>query len=138
MQLAPIVLFVYNRPHHTEQALNALKLNGLASESTLYIFADGPKKGAPAETLADIKKTREVIRGKKWCKDVFIIEAEANKGLAASIINGVTDVVNKHEKVIVLEDDIITSKYFLQYMNDALSVYEDEQKVISVGAFNFF
>jgi putative methyltransferase (TIGR04325 family) len=138
MRLAPIVLFVYNRPWHTEQTLNALAANELAEESVLYIYADGPKHNAPGEVLQNIKKTREIIRKKKWCKEVFIIEREENQGLATSIINGVTEIVNQHGKVIVLEDDIVASKYFLQYMNDALNIYENEQKVISIGALNFF
>jgi len=138
MDLAPIVLFVYNRPWHTEQTLNALAANELADESILYIYSDGPKNGASQDVLKNIKKTRELIKSKNWCKEVFIIESEVNKGLANSVVNGVTEVVNKHGKVIVLEDDIVTSKYFLQYMNDALNVYSDEQKVLSIGALNFF
>src|SRR5476651_1758025 len=120
MQLAPIVLFVYNRPWHVEQTLNALAANELAAESELYIYADGPKDNADAITLENIQKTREIIRKKKWCNEVYIIERSKNLGLQASIIEGVTTVVNNYGKVIVLEDDIITSPYFLQYMNDAL------------------
>ena len=138
MTLAPIVLFVYNRPSHTEQTLNALAENDLADQSTLFIYADGPKHDATTETLEKIKKTREIIRRKKWCKEVNVIESEINKGLADSIINGVSKVINEYGRVIVLEDDIVTSKYFLKFMNDALDLYVDEQKVISVGALNFF
>jgi putative methyltransferase (TIGR04325 family) len=136
--LAPIVLFVYHRPEHTKQVLNALALNPLADQSILYIYADGPKKDSSADALANIAKTRSVIRQEQWCKEVFIIEADTNLGLANSVIKGVTEVVNKHEKVIVLEDDLLTSKHFLQYMNDALNVYETEQQVLSIGALNFF
>jgi putative methyltransferase (TIGR04325 family) len=138
MALAPIVLFVYNRPRHTLQTLNALMANYLANESALFIFADGPKQGATAETLENIKKTRDIIKTQKWCGEVFIVERDENYGLQKSIIGGVTEVVDKHERIIVLEDDIITSKHFLQYMNDALDTYADEQKVISIGALNFF
>jgi len=138
MPLAPIILFVYNRPGHAEQTLNAFAANRLADESILYIYADGPKADASPETLENISLTRALIRSKKWCKEVFIIESEVNRGLAGSVIRGVTEVVNKHGKIIVLEDDIITSKYFLQFMNDALDVYSDEPKVLSIGALNFF
>ncbi len=138
MNLAPIVLFVYNRPRHTGQTLNALAKNDLADQSVLFIYADGPKNDASTETLENIKKTRNIIKQKKWCKEVFIIESDTNKGLANSIISGVTEVVNKYGKIIVLEDDIVSSPAFLRYMNDALNVYEDNQKVISVGALNFF
>jgi FkbM family methyltransferase len=137
MNLAPIVLFVYNRPWHTEQTLNALMQNELADRSVLYIYADGPKDNASDEQLQNIKEVRKVIRSKKWCKEINIIEDENNKGLASSIISGVTEIVNKYEKVVVLEDDIVTSKGFLKYMNEALEIYQDEEKVMQISAFMF-
>lgn len=135
--LAPIVLFVYNRPWHTQQTLEALAKNELSSESILYIFADGQKENATEETISKIKETRDIIKGKLWCKEVIILEKDENKGLSNSIINGVTEVVNKHGKIIVLEDDIIVSPYFLHYMNDGLRIYENEAKVISIHAYNY-
>ena len=114
VNLAPIVLFVYNRPKHTRQTLEALAQNELASESVLYIYADGPKENANEEVISLISETREVVKSKKWCKEVQIIESNINKGLAESVILGITEVINKHEKVIVLEDDLIISPYFLK------------------------
>lgn len=133
--LAPIILFIYNRPDHTLHTLEALAANTLASESDLFIFADGPKENASPEMLDKICQTREVARSKKWCKNVTVIESEKNKGLAASIISGVTEIVNKYDKLIVLEDDLVTSPYFLQYMNDALNVYRNEQKVACIHGY---
>lgn len=133
--LAPIVLFVYNRSWHTEQTLNALMQNELADQSILYIFADGPKENATDEQLEKIKETREIIRDKQWCKEVIIYEKEKNNGLANSIIEGVSEVISKFGKVIVLEDDIVTSPYFLKYMNDALNFYYNENKVKSISAY---
>ena len=133
--LAPIVLFVYNRPWHTEQTLNALMQNKQASESTLYIYCDGVKENATDEQIQQIIDVRNVIRAKKWCKEVYIIESELNIGLANSIIRGVFEVLSKHAKVIVLEDDIVTSRYFLKYMNDALNMYENEDDVISISGY---
>ena len=129
MSYAPIILFIYNRPNHTRQTLEALAANSLASESDLYIFADGPKENATPEQLEKIHQTRELARSKKCCKSVTVIESEINKGLAASIISGVTEIANKYGKVIVLEDDIVTGKYFLEFMNDALDKYAEEKKV---------
>lgn len=129
MKYAPIVLFIYNRPEHTLQTLEALSLNTLATESDLYIFADGPKTNATKEQLEKIQKTREIAHSKLWCKSVSVIESSVNKGLAASIISGVTEIINKYGKIIVLEDDIVTGKYFLEYMNEALEKYENEKKV---------
>lgn len=129
MKLAPIVLFVYNRPYHTRRTLEALSCNELASQSDLFIFADGAKKDATQEQLLQIEETRKVIREKQWCKNVKITESSENKGLAASIIDGVTKIVNQYGKIIVLEDDLLTGKYFLNYMNDALDKYENEKSV---------
>jgi len=135
MTFSPIVLFVYNRPWHTRQTLESLANNELADESTLYIYADGPKPNASDEQKEKISEVRQIIREKQWCKDVQIIESSINKGLADSIIEGVTEIVNKHGKIIVLEDDIVTSKGFLKFMNDALSLYKDDEKVMQVSGY---
>lgn len=134
MELAPIVLFTYNRPWHTERTLQALSDNEYALESDLYVFCDGPKAAVSEEQMANIARVREVARSRQWCKSVTVIEAEKNKGLANSIISGVTDVIEKHGKVIVLEDDLVTSKWFLKYMNKALDYYEDRPGVMSISA----
>ena len=127
--LSPIILFIYNRPDHTRQTLEALSANTLAKESDLFIYADGAKENASSEQLKKIRETRELARSNAWCKSVTVIESEKNKGLAASIISGVTEIVNRYGKVIVLEDDIVTGKYFLEFMNTALEKYADEKNV---------
>jgi FkbM family methyltransferase len=127
--LAPIVLFVYNRPWHTEQTLNALSKNDLSEQSILYIYSDGAKLSSTNEQKEKIKQVRNIIRSKQWCKEVYIIESDKNKGLANSIIDGVTHVINKHGKIIVLEDDMVTSSVFLKFMNKALDYYINEKKV---------
>ncbi|WP_087519441.1 hypothetical protein [Polaribacter sp. SA4-12] len=133
--LAPIVLFVYNRPWHTEQTLEALMQNKLADNSILYIYCDGPKPNALKEELNKIIEVKEVVRKNKWCKEVYIIEQENNLGLADSIVKGVTEVVNNYGKIIVLEDDIVTSMGFLSYMNDALNIYEREENVMHISGY---
>lgn len=135
--LAPIVLFCYNRPWHVEQTLIALSKNELADKSVLYIYCDGPKENATEEQINNIKLTREAVKKEKWCKEVYIIESGKNKGLANSIIGGVTEIVNKYGKIIVLEDDMVTSPYFLQYMNDSLEMYKDDNQVMHVTGFMF-
>ncbi|ACF14964.1 methyltransferase FkbM family [Chloroherpeton thalassium ATCC 35110] len=137
MNLAPIVLFVYNRPWHTEQTLIALTNNELCEESVLYIYADGAKVNANSEELQKIEEVRKIIRQDWRCRDVEIIQSDVNKGLANSIIQGVTDIVNRYGKVIVLEDDIVTSIGFLKYMNDALVLYENEEKVMHISGYMF-
>lgn len=135
--LAPIVLFTYNRPHHTQKTLQALMQNELADKSVLYIYCDGAKEHATETDKTNITEVRKVVRSKQWCKEVHIIEAEKNKGLAKSIISAVTEIVGKYGKIIVLEDDIITSKGFLRYMNDALSIYQTQDKVMHVSAYMY-
>ncbi|MBS2098549.1 glycosyltransferase family protein [Carboxylicivirga linearis] len=134
MELAPIVLFVYNRPWHTQQTLEALSKNEWANQSSLFIMADGPKENATDEDLQKIKEVRDLIRQKQWCKEVIIEEKERNYGLADSILNGVTKIVNQYGKIIVLEDDLITSTFFLKYLNTCLKTFEKRCNIYSVSA----
>lgn len=137
MKLAPVILFVYNRPRHTEQTLEALYLNKYASESTLYIYSDGPKEGASEENIQNIEAVRTILRKKLWCEKVVIIERTENYGLAKSVIQGVSEVIDKHGKIIVLEDDILTGTHFLEFMNEGLEMYENEKKVFGISGYCF-
>jgi len=132
--LAPVVLFVYNRPWHTEQTVTALLKNELADASDLIVYSDASKNEA---ATPKVKEVRSFIKGIRGFKSVSIIERERNWGLADNIIDGVTAVVNKHGRVIVLEDDIVTSPYFLRFMNDALDFYENEENVWHVSGYMF-
>jgi len=132
MKPAPIVLFVYNRPYHTRQTVEALRKNELASESELFIYSDAPKN---SEAKQAVKEVREYIRTIDGFKKVTIIEREKNWGLAANIIDGVTKIVNEYGKIIVLEDDLVTSPYFLKFMNEALIMYENDSRVASIHGY---
>ncbi len=132
MSLAPIVLFVYNRLWHTQQTVEALKKNELAKESELFIFSDAPKGKDDNEK---VKEVRNFIKTINDFKHVTIVEREENFGLAKSIITGVIEIVNRYDRIIVLEDDMISSPYFLRFMNDALEFYNDEEKVISIHGY---
>ena len=133
MNLAPIILFVYNRPSYTKLAVEALQRNTLAKDSELFIFSDAAKD----KNDIFVSEVREYIKTISGFNKISIIERENNFGLAANIIDGVTSIVNSYGKVIVLEDDIITSPYFLNYMNDALNVYENIEKVMHISAWSF-
>ena len=137
MQLAPIVMTVYNRPWHTEQTLSALKANDLADQSVLYIYCDGPKHLALPEDLEKIAKVRQLAKSEQWCKEVNVIESQHNIGLVNSFIKAVTEAVNRHGRVIVLEDDQVTSKGFLKYLNEALEIYKDDKQVMHVSAYMY-
>lgn len=134
--LAPIILFTYNRPSHTRKTIEALQNNELASESILYIFADGEKENIKPEQKNDIHKVREYIHNITGFKNIIIEEAPTNKGLANSVIYGVTKIINKYGKAIVIEDDIITNPFFLHFMNDCLKVYEHREDIFMIGGFN--
>ena len=131
--LAPIIVFCYNRPEHLRKTLDALSRNELADQSTLYIYCDGPKDSASDEMIQKIAEVRQVARKRQWCQEVHIVEAEKNKGLANSIIGGVTDVINKHGKVFVLEDDLVSSPHMLKFVNKSLDFYEDYAGVFSIS-----
>jgi len=129
---APIALFVYNRPWHTKKTVDALKENKLAQKSKLFIFSDAPKEKKQA---AEVRKVREYIKSISGFKDVAIFEHKENLGLAENIIHGVSKLVNEYGRVIVLEDDLVTSPWFLNFMNDALNMYQDEERVASVHGY---
>jgi hypothetical protein len=137
MKLAPIVLFVFNRPSHTRRTLQALEANALADLSELHIFADGPRMNSDTEQLSQISAVDEIICQDWNFKKIYIHRKKHNWGLADSIIDGVTRVVTEFGKVIVLEDDIITSPGFLTYMNGALDLYQQNVKVMHVSAYMF-
>ncbi|MDO8483137.1 MAG: glycosyltransferase [bacterium] len=130
--LAPITLFVYNRLTHTEKTIAALRKNTLATQSELFIFSDGPKD---RNDEIKVNTVRSYIKQVSGFKHVSIIEREKNLGLADSITSGVTKVVNDFGKVIVLEDDIITSPHFLQFMNDSLNLYVNDKSVMEVSGY---
>lgn len=134
---APIVLFAYNRPEHTRRTLESLMANDLSDQSTLFIYADGPKDSASEEVLLHIRRTRAVLREKQWCKEVHIVEQPKNKGLARSVIDGVTEVIGQHDQVIVLEDDLVLSTKFLSFMNKGLDKYQDRSEVMQISGFMF-
>lgn len=133
MKLSPIVLFVYNRPEHTQKTINALKRNKLAEESELFIFSDGEKTPSDKQKVQEVRKIINNING---FKNIKVFDYETNKGLANSVIDGVTKIISDYGKVIVLEDDLITSKNFLRYMNRTLNFYEDNKDIWSISGYN--
>ena len=130
--LAPIVLFCYNRPAHLRQTLEYLQANALAVESELYIYSDGPKKESDHAAIAEIHTYLSDLKG---FKKINITKSETNLGLASSVIKGVSEVISQYHKVIVLEDDMLTTPDFLNYMNEALNVYRSRTDIFSVTAY---
>lgn len=134
MELAPILLFVYNRPDHVQRGIASLQANTLASASELFIFSDAPRGEADREAVSEVRMFVHSIGG---FKRVTVVERTENWGLARSIIDGVTTIVNRYGRVIVLEDDLIVAPHFLQFMNDALQTYQNEERVGHIQACDF-
>lgn len=129
---SPIVLFAYNRINHIQQVIKALLRNEYASDSDLIIYSDASKND---NTVQEVQCVRQYLSTVSGFKSVKVIERLENFGLAKNIIDGVTSVINQYGKVIVLEDDLVVSPYFLKYMNEALDFYEKEEQVISIHGY---
>lgn len=132
--LAPILLFSYKRLTTLKKTIQALHQNELAPESELFIFSDAAKTSADEPLVQEVRDFIKTISG---FKKIQIFEAKENKGLAKSIIEGVTQIINEYGKVIVVEDDLLTSPNFLVYMNKALNFYEKNPKVFSIAGYSY-
>ena len=132
MKYAPIVLFTYNRLDELKITVNALQKNLLAEESELFVYSDAAKN---KDNEQKVQKVREYLHSIKGFQNIHIVERNENFGLAKSVIEGVTEVINKYERVIVIEDDLMTSKNFLCYMNQALDFYETKERIFSISGF---
>lgn len=132
--LAPIILFVFNRLEHTINTLEALKKNILAKDSDIIIYSDAANNKKDFNKVIQVRKYISNISG---FKSVKVIKRKKNYGLARSIKNGITQVINKYGKAIIMEDDILTSKFFLNFMNDSLSFYKNNKKIWHINGWNY-
>lgn len=135
MNYAPVVLFAYKRADKLRFCLEALENNMLAGETELYIFSDGAKGESDRGQVEEVRTFLHGYKGK--FKAIEIFESPCNLGLANSIIRGVTQIINLTEKVIVVEDDLVTSPDFLLYMNNALAFYDNFKEYGSVSAYTY-
>lgn len=132
---APIVMFVYNRADHFHQTYEALAQCPEARNSTLFIFSDGPKNEAGAEKVNEVRRALREAEQKGDFREIHIVESQENRGLAKSVIAGVSRVIEQYGTVIVVEDDCVVSPYFLRYMNGALATYGEEKKVGAIAGY---
>lgn len=129
---APVVVFGFNRPEVFCETIKALKNNSLAPESNLYIFIDGPRNNHDVPKVAEVVKIAHAVTG---FKSVTVNASSANKGLAQSIISGVTEIIEQYGKVIVVEDDLIVAPSFLTFMNQFLNKYEHDYRIFQISGF---
>lgn len=133
MKIAPIILFAYNRIDSLSKTIESLKMNNLARYSDLYIYIDGPKNDIDKQKVEIVFKYVNGI--KNGFKSVSVIRNAHNKGLGPSIIRGVTDVIGVHEKAIVVEDDLYCTPNFLDFMNQALDFYYENNNIFSISGY---
>ncbi|TNE78343.1 MAG: glycosyltransferase [Bacteroidetes bacterium] len=134
MITAPLAIFCYNRPWHLEQTVESLKRNPGAEELDVLFFSDAAKTQEHAPAVAEVRRYLKTVEG---FRSVQIIESDKNKGLSKSIIEGVSQILAKHDSVIVLEDDMQCSPFFLGYMQSALDQYKNVEEVISIHAYSY-
>lgn len=133
--MAPIILFVYNRPDKTICTVKALQENAEFKDSDLFVYCDGEKEESTCENHRNIEAVRRIIHGISGFKSIKIIERDRNYGLAQNIISAVTEVINIFGKAIVIEDDIVVGKYYLKYINEALQKYKNVEEVMEISGY---
>jgi len=131
--VAPVAFFAFNRPEHTRRTLAALSANELAADTDLYIFCDGPRSPTDEEAVAEV---REICRNASGFASLHLREQTVNQGLANSLITGISFMFEKHERVIVFEDDILASPRALRFLNTCLERYQAEPVVFSIAAWS--
>lgn len=132
---APAAVFVYKRKDYAEETLTALRDNFLAEQTELYIFADGAKNDRDRRAVAGVQDfVREFAAGGGF-RSIHVKLSSDNQGLASSVIAGVTGLLDRFGRIIVLEDDLLTSRDYLTYMNDALDFYAADSRVWSVSGY---
>lgn len=138
MSAAPIAIFAYKRPQALKRMLDSLQRNERFAESPVIVFCDGARSDASTADRAGIEDVRKLAHAIAGCRSLQVVEAPANKGLARSVMEGVSEVVEAHGRVIVIEDDAVLSPFFLRFMNDALDRFAADEQVFSVGSWNYF
>ena len=133
---APVVIFAYNREKEINKLIVSLSANELAPDSDVIVFSDGPKDDRDVPAVENIRKYLDSIGDKNFFKSVCVYKSENNKGLASSVMSGVTKVIEEYGRVIVLEDDLEISKHFLVYMNRCLEYYRPDERIWSVSGYS--
>ncbi len=137
MSLAPVIVFGYNREDHLKQTIDALGKNVGAKETDIFLFLDGFKGEEDQKKVETVQTYGKSLTSDPRFRSITVFCAEYNRGLALSVIQGVSRVIERYGRVIVLEDDIISSQDYLSFMNDALNYYETEDSIWSISGYTF-
>ena len=132
---APVAMFAFNRPWHLNKSLKSLSLCKLSDSTDLIIFIDGPRKKSDERKISN--NINIINLYKNSFNSIRVIQSSTNKGCATSILDGIEEIFNKYENIIVLEDDIEVSIYFLDFMNNSLKIFQDQKNVYHINGFNF-
>lgn len=132
---APAAVFVYKRKDYAEKTLAALRDNFLAEQTELYIFSDGARNEKDRQAVSQVQDFVREFAAQGGFRCVHVSLASGNQGLASSIIAGVTGLLEKFGRIIVLEDDLLTGRDYLTYMNDALDYYAQDRRIWSVSGY---
>lgn len=131
---APVVLFAYARLEHLCRVVESLRANQEAGLTSLYVFCDGPRHES---NKVKTDAVREYVNSIDGFASVTRVYREQNLGLAQSIISGVSEILSEHNALIVMEDDLVVSPYFLKFMNDGLQLYREDERVASIHGYCF-
>lgn len=137
MNWAPIVVFGYSRADHLERTINALQQNEGAAQSEVTLFLDGSKGDKDRAAVAQVHALGDTFAKSNSFRSFTVVKKQTNEGLARSVISGVSEIIKKHGRAIVLEDDIVTSRDFLSFMNQALDFYKDKSEIWSISGYTF-
>ncbi len=136
MNYAPIAVFVYKRPDKTKRLFESLIKNPLAKNSEVYVFSDGPRDKDSGKGVSLVREYVDGLKDGGFFKKLTSEYSETNKGLASSVIGGVTRLLDEFGRVIVLEDDLVLSEFFLDYMNECLDHYEKDGRIWSISGYS--
>lgn len=130
--LAPVLLFAYRRLAHLQRAVESLRRNPEADRTELHVHCDGPRGEADRVAVEEVRRYVASLDGFGGVRPLF---RDRNLGLAESVISGVTSLLDRHDRVIILEDDLVLSPHFLRFMNEALTTYAGDARVASIHGY---
>ena len=136
-KFTPVAVFVYNRPEKTKTLFESLRQNTLAGSSEIFVFSDGPRDDRAKDKVDEVRAYIDSLISGSWFGNMTVYKSDTNKGLANSVISGVTDIINRYGKIIVLEDDLVLSPHFLTYMNECLKHYASDRRIWSVDGYSY-